>query len=277
MIALGSRFVSPGNANEGRGERSCRALHFDAYGSKHRATGSSSLRVNFQFRKVEKWENTTTVAAAAAASGGAADQEGRVVSHFSTNDMVHGPQNFWFDMEMVNSRDRLPVCVDAMLSETDYFEETKAIVRCEMPSFVPVMVGAALEMGCWRLDIVVRAEEVVRFIYNDDEEEDDDDDEYDEEEEEEGQYEGEENAVEGLGEMRPAASGSIESLKTTKVADLKDVVDENMVCVVCLNKLFVIDGEVAQLPCSHMFHKQCVVEWLERSHVCPVCRFELPV
>ena len=30
-----------------------------------------------------------------------------------------------------------------------------------------------------------------------------------------------------------------------------------------------------KLPCGHLFHKECVVGWLEKNCTCPVCRFEL--
>ena len=29
------------------------------------------------------------------------------------------------------------------------------------------------------------------------------------------------------------------------------------------------------MPCSHLFHDECLVPWLERHNTCPVCRFEL--
>ncbi|KAK7849382.1 e3 ubiquitin-protein ligase rduf1 [Quercus suber] len=30
------------------------------------------------------------------------------------------------------------------------------------------------------------------------------------------------------------------------------------------------------MPCSHIFHRQCIVEWLNNSHCCPICLFKMP-
>ena len=30
-----------------------------------------------------------------------------------------------------------------------------------------------------------------------------------------------------------------------------------------------------QLPCSHLFHENCVFPWLEMKQTCPICRLEL--
>ncbi|ONI06820.1 hypothetical protein PRUPE_5G083200 [Prunus persica] len=46
-------------------------------------------------------------------------------------------------------------------------------------------------------------------------------------------------------------------------------------CVFCLEKM-VSGDQVTRLPCSHVFHGDCVVEWLKLGHTCPVCRFKLP-
>ncbi|KAK9684602.1 hypothetical protein RND81_10G220100 [Saponaria officinalis] len=50
-------------------------------------------------------------------------------------------------------------------------------------------------------------------------------------------------------------------------------------CVVCLEGLMMKkkeDDVVVKLPCQHEFHEECIVTWLRNSHVCPLCRFELP-
>ncbi|KAH6834587.1 RING/U-box superfamily protein [Perilla frutescens var. hirtella] len=47
-------------------------------------------------------------------------------------------------------------------------------------------------------------------------------------------------------------------------------------CVICLEEFGGGVG-VAQLPCRHRFHQDCVVRWLKGNHVCPLCRHQLPL
>ena len=69
----------------------------------------------------------------------------------------------------------------------------------------------------------------------------------------------------------PAAKASIEALKKVRV----DVSCTARECSICLEE-FCNGSEVMRMPCSHIYHKDCIVKWLETSHLCPLCRFPMP-
>eukprot|EP01064_Diplonema_japonicum_P022023 TRINITY_DN3164_c0_g1_i1.p1 TRINITY_DN3164_c0_g1~~TRINITY_DN3164_c0_g1_i1.p1 ORF type:complete len:260 (+),score=62.01 TRINITY_DN3164_c0_g1_i1:60-782(+) len=47
------------------------------------------------------------------------------------------------------------------------------------------------------------------------------------------------------------------------------------VCPVCQDNF--VSGETGtELPCGHLFHKDCITPWLEAKNSCPTCRHELP-
>ncbi|PON92874.1 43kDa postsynaptic protein [Trema orientale] len=75
----------------------------------------------------------------------------------------------------------------------------------------------------------------------------------------------------------PASKASVEALEKFTYDDDDDVVcsSDVMTCTVCMEE--VLSGtQLTRLPCSHVFHGSCIVEWLENGHTCPICRFELP-
>ncbi|CAL1413843.1 unnamed protein product [Linum trigynum] len=69
------------------------------------------------------------------------------------------------------------------------------------------------------------------------------------------------------GGMVPAAREAVAAL----VKDVEGGGEE--ACAVCLEE--VCYGG-AEMPCGHLFHGACIRKWLELSHYCPVCRFEMP-
>nr|DAD18171.1 TPA_asm: hypothetical protein HUJ06_019634 [Nelumbo nucifera] len=73
--------------------------------------------------------------------------------------------------------------------------------------------------------------------------------------------------------MTPASSVSIKALKRKRFDIESDLVKT---CTICLED-FLEEMEVVKLPCSHVFHKECIVHWLKQSHLCPLCRFQMPV
>uniref|UniRef100_A0A7N2N3S9 RING-type E3 ubiquitin transferase n=1 Tax=Quercus lobata TaxID=97700 RepID=A0A7N2N3S9_QUELO len=83
---------------------------------------------------------------------------------------------------------------------------------------------------------------------------------YDDEEEE-----GDEEAV------RPASEESIMGLEVVRIEEGSvDLAGE--ACAVCLNE-FSIGSEARRMPCSHTYHQDCIVQWLGRSNMCPMCRY----
>ncbi|KAH7529105.1 hypothetical protein FEM48_Zijuj05G0149100 [Ziziphus jujuba var. spinosa] len=74
-------------------------------------------------------------------------------------------------------------------------------------------------------------------------------------------------------EFEPASRVSIEELERVKVEGCLN--EEGGCCSVCLDDLET--GCVAtRMPCSHVFHGDCIVEWLQKSKYCPLCRFQMP-
>jgi len=72
----------------------------------------------------------------------------------------------------------------------------------------------------------------------------------------------------------PAAKSAVEGLPTVTVS--QNQVDSGAaLCVICRD--MVCAGEPSrQLPCKHMYHSHCILQWLSIRNSCPTCRYELP-
>ncbi|XP_010315798.2 uncharacterized protein [Solanum lycopersicum] len=79
--------------------------------------------------------------------------------------------------------------------------------------------------------------------------------------------------------MVPASESSMQSLLKKIEIDEENTTDDK--CMVCLEELVKKeregDNEIVSMPCSHTFHGECITKWLETSHYCPICRFEMPM
>lgn len=48
---------------------------------------------------------------------------------------------------------------------------------------------------------------------------------------------------------------------------------ENEECVICMNDFSEEDGkEIAELSCKHIYHVECLKEWVDKNDTCPTCR-----
>lgn len=71
----------------------------------------------------------------------------------------------------------------------------------------------------------------------------------------------------------PATRSSIDAMPTIKISQRHLRSDSH--CPVCKEK-FELGSEARQMPCSHIYHSDCIVPWLVQHNSCPVCRQELP-
>ena len=47
------------------------------------------------------------------------------------------------------------------------------------------------------------------------------------------------------------------------------------ICSICLDDYSDPEIKLNKLPCNHIFHKDCVQEWLKDNDTCPDCRTEI--
>ncbi|XP_022737327.1 E3 ubiquitin-protein ligase CHFR-like [Durio zibethinus] len=70
--------------------------------------------------------------------------------------------------------------------------------------------------------------------------------------------------------LRGASKRAIEALEKVKIEGTF-----TGQCVICLEEI--LDGlKASRMPCSHVYHQDCIVSWLEKSNLCPLCRFQMP-
>jgi len=47
------------------------------------------------------------------------------------------------------------------------------------------------------------------------------------------------------------------------------------ICSICLDDYSDPEIKLNKLPCHHVFHKECIQEWLKNNDTCPECRTEI--
>ncbi|KAH7434510.1 hypothetical protein KP509_06G020800 [Ceratopteris richardii] len=72
----------------------------------------------------------------------------------------------------------------------------------------------------------------------------------------------------------PAAESIVKSLPTVIVQQQHHDAGSAS-CGVCKDAV-ALNEPAIQLPCSHLFHGECIFPWLDIRNSCPVCRHELP-
>ena len=54
-------------------------------------------------------------------------------------------------------------------------------------------------------------------------------------------------------------------------------VDVEEQCSICLSELDISQMNVATIvKCGHMFHLDCLMTWIVKRNICPLCRYQIP-
>ncbi|KAL3715398.1 hypothetical protein ACJRO7_007173 [Eucalyptus globulus] len=72
----------------------------------------------------------------------------------------------------------------------------------------------------------------------------------------------------------PASQAAIDALEKTELHEVLDSGDDG--CVICEDEISP-DEEIRRMSCKHIFHHECIVQWLSVSNLCPLCRFSMPI
>ncbi|KAI3907159.1 hypothetical protein MKW92_034399 [Papaver armeniacum] len=76
----------------------------------------------------------------------------------------------------------------------------------------------------------------------------------------------------------PAAKSFIDGLKKERYRrnneDGNDSSSPTLSCGVCMQE-YIGGSYISNMPCSHMFHYDCLNSWLHESNSCPICRYQV--
>ena len=64
------------------------------------------------------------------------------------------------------------------------------------------------------------------------------------------------------------------NLEVTKITDTSRLDSEKRKCVICMEEYIQGDNAI-YLPCFHLYHEDCIREWLQNHDTCPVCKLKL--
>lgn len=80
-----------------------------------------------------------------------------------------------------------------------------------------------------------------------------------------------------LNQMETSGPPPLSSQRINEIPNVKisaEEVERKMQCSVCWDD-FKLDESVRKLPCSHLYHENCIVPWLNLHSTCPICRKSL--
>jgi hypothetical protein len=65
-----------------------------------------------------------------------------------------------------------------------------------------------------------------------------------------------------------------EELAKLQVVAFSELQTDEKNCSICLDE-FLAESQLYTIPCKHLFHKECLADWVAENYKCPVCRGEI--
>jgi len=72
----------------------------------------------------------------------------------------------------------------------------------------------------------------------------------------------------------PVDNDVLTALPEFQIEDVNKLPQEKRDCVVCLTKYENNDKAII-LPCTHLFHSDCIKDWFNKQNTCPICKFKI--
>ena len=72
----------------------------------------------------------------------------------------------------------------------------------------------------------------------------------------------------------PTDEEILNELPETQIEDVNKLDPEKKNCIICLED-FKNGDKAIILPCIHLFHTNCIKNWLKTQNTCPICKFKL--
>ncbi len=72
----------------------------------------------------------------------------------------------------------------------------------------------------------------------------------------------------------PTDEDILNELPETQIEDVNKLDPEKKNCIICLED-FKNGDKAIILPCIHLFHNECIKNWLKTQNTCPICKFKL--
>ena len=66
----------------------------------------------------------------------------------------------------------------------------------------------------------------------------------------------------------------INNYPISKIQDINKLSEDKKKCIICLED-FKNNDDTIILPCIHIFHEECIKNWMKKNDSCPICKFHI--